>query len=530
LGQIGIRVGGQGSRDDHEQLACALTLLELAHRGGVMNVFDDLVRRFIGETDCAGLSDLARVCCEAGVQLDALCPTSSEQVEGIYNKLMESRVGVQQYGGDIYYENELVEGRLPRSICMMGRRFILDSWMMTTLVNNGKNDLTRRVPSALDVAFGALGNNAALPHIVRRMASSRGCETAEPFVPFRDGIDYGLALVESRRFVDALEPEQWASSIYMLWMASLRAFSAPHPWASSDDCLGSPAWQAREMNTQLASWTQLRHDTVLYAKQGFTCSTCCEYPAGLVEPRPDFWGQMENMSLVTAALLRDVPAEVDGLKPSQVEEKADDHFWFERRRTPTQLLAHMANFLDCFSKTMGKLRDIAELQLERRRLTDEQENFLKCVMEERFGSGGSRYLGWFPKLFYTSREDSGKREVLVTDVHTDPADPNVGDPGSVLHEGIGNVHMMFVVADTSAPGEESSSGGGSPCCYAGPVFSHYEFLSPSGTRLTDQDWQAVLDKGSVAGIRVPAHPVWTQPWLVDNSGETEALPSSHRRG
>merc|ERR1719388_488727 len=127
------------------------------------------------------------------------------------------------------------------------------------------------------------------------------------------------------------------------------------------------------------------------------------------------------------------------------------------------MLSSMAQFLGRFRGIMRQLRDIAEAQLAHRELTNEQDNFLKTVMEERHGSGGTRYLGWYPQLFYTSREDSGKREVLVADVHTDPAYANSGDPGCILHEGVGDVHMMLMVAGT---GDEVPS---ELCCYAGPV-------------------------------------------------------------
>lgn len=179
--------------------------------------------------------------------------------------------------------------------------------MLTTLVSDGKNGLARRVPSALDVAFGALGNNAALPYIRDRMQRKTGTEGTDPFVRFRDGIDYGDALATARQTIDAFGPEKWALSIYGLWMSSLRFLSGPHPRRLSRDCFGTLAWEAREMNAQLASWTQLRHDTVLYAKQAFTCSTFCEYPAGLVEPRPDFWLGMQKMSTGAAKILRSTP-------------------------------------------------------------------------------------------------------------------------------------------------------------------------------------------------------------------------------
>jgi hypothetical protein len=31
---------------------------------------------------------------------------------------------------------------------------------------------------------------------------------------------------------------------------------------------------------------------------------------------------------------------------------------------------------------------------------------------------------------------------VVADVHTDAPDDTVGDPGCVLHEGVGNVHIL----------------------------------------------------------------------------------------
>merc|ERR1712100_482355 len=114
------------------------------------------------------------------------------------------------------------------------------------------------------------------------------------------------------------------------------------------------------------------------------------------------------------------------------------------------MLSSMAQFFKSFGRTMAQLREIAEAQLGRHELTSEQEHFLKTVMEERHGSGGSRYLGWYPQLFYSSREDSGKREVLVVDVHTDPTDVNTGDPGCVLHEGVGDVNIMLMVANTAS--------------------------------------------------------------------------------
>ena len=69
------------------------------------------------------------------------------------------------------------------------------------------------------------------------------------------------------------------------------------------EALRTRAWALKALNTQLASWTQLRHDTVLYAKQSYTGVPLCEYPAGYVEPVPRFWARLERLAGHAATLL-----------------------------------------------------------------------------------------------------------------------------------------------------------------------------------------------------------------------------------
>ena len=48
-------------------------------------------------------------------------------------------------------------------------------------------------------------------------------------------------------------------------------------------------WDRRALHAQLASWAQLRHDTLLYAKPSYTVVGSCHYPDGWVDPYPDFY-------------------------------------------------------------------------------------------------------------------------------------------------------------------------------------------------------------------------------------------------
>lgn len=159
----------------------------------------------------------------------------------------------------------------------------------------------RRIPTALDVAYTVFNNVHVAPELAQMMQDQKG-------VKFRDGLDYHTRLVALNRAIENLPKDLWTSSIYFQWLATLRSLTTP-PELIAASVQGLPAksylpkfmkrhfsdtsstvplpqaactkaWQDRTLNTQNASWTQLRHDTILYVKQSFTCSTCCEYPAG----------------------------------------------------------------------------------------------------------------------------------------------------------------------------------------------------------------------------------------------------------
>jgi hypothetical protein len=88
----------------------------------------------------------------------------------------------------------------------------------------------------------------------------------------------------------------------------------------------------------------------------------------------------------------------------------------------------------------------------------------------------------------------------VTTVHTDSPDVVVGDPGSILHQAVGNVQMMFIAVD---------NGPGDLAVYAGPLLSHYEFELGPTTRLTDAEW-----KTQITNNITPPAPEWTRGYLV----------------
>lgn len=264
----------------------------------------------------------------------------------------------------------------------------------------------------------------------------------------------------------------------MNWLATLRELSAPTTDPQYPEAMRTRGWGMKTLNTQLASWTQLRHDTILYAKQSYTGGIPCYYPAGFVEPRPEFWGRFEKMAMLAAELIEKTPFPGSSQNIQQKQSK----------------------FFENFAQQLAILKGIAVKELAQQELTEEETQFLRRIVEiTEQGSGEPRYSGWYPNLFYKEPQDSDEWDAIVADVHTDVPAPIVGDPGSVLHEGVGSVDLLMIAVDS----------GQDKMVYAGPVLSHYEFEMPGVSRKSDSEWQQDFQKGSL-----PPRPDWTKSYLV----------------
>jgi hypothetical protein len=194
--------------------------------------------------------------------------------------------------------------------------------------------------------------------------------------------------------------------------------------------------------------------------------------------------------------------------------------------------ASQVTFLEYFAGTVLWLRQMAEKELRGERLNHDDIRFLdRLIQVTRInGAGGPRaYDGWYTRLFYKSvlhsdwtfhlSSGSQRWDVIVADVHTDLPDPPSGDPGSVLHQGIGNVHLLVLCVDH----------GNEKMIYTGPVLSHYEFeLIGPPKRLSDTIWKSwwseagfsdyaqswTNDDRAHAWNNLPWQPEWTESYLV----------------
>jgi hypothetical protein len=498
LGRIDFRIAGSDlPEQDIRELSGAIVLHDLLHRAGMEERWQQVDRallQLIGKSDSLNVSQFGTVLADAGI--DDASKATKEALARLHRRILDSKIGEQHIRGEWFrvHPSDPRPFVLPRTFAFLGQRFILDSWALSKIVYDDilwtafdpkvGHDVTkkvqRRIPSCADVAFAVFGNDHLVPALTQRMKSPAGRQ-------FRDGLLYQHNLTAVRNIIDRLPEDAWTESLYADWLGCLRELSRPTTDPKYPEAMRGQAWALKAGVTQLASWTQLRHDTVLYAKPSYTTGESCEYPAGFVEPVPHFWKRYEAMIQRTRGGLAKLTF-------------PDGQFKDQGKFLKATYLAH----LDRFAKAAALLRAIAEKEVAQQELTAAETKFLKEVVVRGGGSGMPPVSGWYPNLFshrstIQDQDDAHKWVALVTDVHTDPPAVSVPDPGCVLHQGVGNIDTLVVAVDN----------GKDRMVFAGPVFSHYEFEAPNAVRRTNGDWHDLLRAG-----KHPPRPEWTSSFVV----------------
>jgi hypothetical protein len=442
LGRVEFRLTEtkeNGALFHRRQLEAALALRSVVQgeaAAAYANI-DAVVSEFVGEHDYMQLAELDQLLADLGGSMSALTDAQIAQV------IIDKGYGAQRIASQVVFKDAVNGPTLPldRSFALLGQRYIIDSHVFSNVVFDRvvpkAGDPVRSLPDPLDVAYAALGNSAALPLL------ESGLKTYK----------YAPQLERMRRLVDAHGDDYWQNNLYNSWLGTLRSIS---PAADGGPAIlpavaKTEAWSKRMLNTQLASWAELRHDTILYAKQSYSTGGTCEFPDAYVDPYPEAFARIAKYAK-RGQVLSDLLAV----------------------RSSSQLVARVREYFTELDSVATMLHDMADQQQKGVPFTAAQMTFINdAVRSTIVGCGGPpSYTGWYARLLFNSSE---AMDPTIADVHTDPG----GDHSpQVLHVATGLPRLMVVTIDTC----------NGPRAYAGVAFAYHEVVTQGLKRLTDVEW------------------------------------------
>ncbi len=345
---------------------------------------------------------------------------------------------------------------------LMGQRFIPDSYMFQQLVFPSTGLYTGRIAGQMPFTLvqSAGGPVRGFPRGLDVMSVLRSERAGDILQEAGDTQyeRYDEKLAELQEMFEAFTPAEWNRNLYWSWLYALQALISERS-AGYPSFMRTQAWQDRQLNAALASWAELRHDTILYAKQSYAMELTAmpaarqEPPPGYVEPVPEFYNRLLALTEMTQ----------QGLGEMEVLDE-----------TATLRLQALAGVL-------RQLRDITVKELANQPLTEEEYNFIR-----HFGSSLDRLTA--------GTEDVASKTSLIADVHTD------SNTRQVLEEAVGYVERITVAYQL--PDGRIAAG-------QGPVFSYHEFKQPMADRLTDEAWREMLQQRAA-----PDPPEWTRSFRV----------------
>jgi hypothetical protein len=368
-----------------------------------------------------------------------------------------------------------------KGLRFMGQRFVPDAYIFRQLIyrNVGTREQRRGLPKGLDL-LAAMGSERAY-EILDGMG-----ETAYA--------NYPEQMAKVHEWVSGLNVEEWTETLYNSWLYSFQPLLEV-PGEGYPAFMQSPAWVDKQLNTVLGSWAELKHDTILYAKQVYAEMGAGPMPPepvppkGYVEPVPQFYARLAALTAMTR----------EGLASRGLLHPQDD---------PS--LRRLEELARAFQM-------MAEKELRGEPLTEEEYTTI------RFYGGELEHLtmaaadnpeaeeGGFPTM------DEEPQAAVIADVATDPDPDSDGVPNPVvLEEAVGRIDQIYAVVPVV-----EKDGTTYLQVTKGGVFSYYEFPWPADDRLTDEKWRTMLDEG-----QAPPRPEWIESFFTreaESSDLSEAI-------
>ena len=343
------------------------------------------------------------------------------------------------------------------SLRIMGSRFVIDSYVFDQLVMPNVEQRFEASPLDLATAFGS-----------QWAADVQSASGATDFA----GYDTQMAAME--QLISDRTTDDWGATVYDAWLYAVAPMWEEHG-ADYPEFMQNEAWAAKAHQTGFGSYTELKHDTILYTKQAVA-------EAGGEEPPvpPRHWVEPEPVAFARLAAVTELMRE--GLASRDL------------------LGEGYAGLLVDLEEFYNWLAGIATDELAGIPISQEDNDELSWI-------GGTLESFWLQTsdadLDWETGPDS--HAALIADV--------MRNAEGVLELGTGYIDYIFVIVSDDNGGYQVATGG---------VYSYYEFWN-SGQRFTDEEWRAELEAGTQ-----PPRPTWQNVFLPD--GGSPPPPSDNATG
>ena len=346
----------------------------------------------------------------------------------------------------------------PYKINLLPQRYMPDSEVLLEMVDYDNTPTQRDLPKGLDV-MASMGVKSAERILIDELKEAQKW----------DGFVAALSKMKER-----MKEIDWQQTVSTRWMDALKTVN--------DTCKGYPyfmlttEWQKKDLNAALASWAELKHDAILYAKQPFGAECGGGGPpepvvTGYVEPNVKFWRKAISLLKATADVLERY------------------HLTTEKAENATTRLKEEAEFLLRVSERelTGRKLDEADYD-ELKHIGATFENISLDLVRDK-----DMYLmGW------DDVEGTDRKVALIADVYTANADNNPAK--SVMYVGVGLADEIYCIVEVD----------GYLWLMRGAVLSYRETKRPVNMqRLTDEEWQKQMETDPEEG-----RPVWMKDVIV----------------
>lgn len=307
----------------------------------------------------------------------------------------------------------------------MSQRFIPDAYIFQNLVyaKVGTRAKPRLFPRGLDIL--AVFSNERAREILLKYYNEHQYK------------NYTKMLDSLQKWAQTIEINEWRQNAYWHWLYIIKTLNETPAFPSSLK-VNATAYRDKLLVTQQGFWAELRHDTILYAKQSYTAKVTAIRPEPvfldvMVEPVPKSYREIINF--------------LDAFKNKLASYNFKNETIFEK--------------IEELKELTEIILEACELQNENKRLPMNKAKYLYSLGEIL------EKIYTFPSSFAQNEEDT--LLPLIADVHTDV------NSGLVLEVAVGFPLEIFVQGEGKV--------------FKGAMFSYYEFKQPMKDRLTDKEWQ-----------------------------------------